>query len=135
MRKKILAIILMATMALSFAGCGKSAKDSKEPTDLTGTWATEDKDGSYQEAIITEDTIEINWVSEDSKSLYWAGTFTAPDKAVDEYKWTSENDKEKTDAAMLASADETKDFSYKDGVISYEASAMGTTTTMKMERK
>lgn len=37
--------------------------------------------------------------------------------------------------ALLASGDDTKDFTFKDGVISYEASAMGTTTTVKLEKQ
>ena len=36
---------------------------------------------------------------------------------------------------MLASSDDTKEFTYKDGVISYEASAMGSTKTVKLEKK
>ena len=36
---------------------------------------------------------------------------------------------------MLASSDATKAFKYENGVLSYEASAMGTTTTVKMERE
>lgn len=78
--------------------------------------------------------IEINWMSKDSKSLYWAGTYIAPESAVTEYSWTSENDKDKTSSALLASGDDTKDFTYKDGVISYEVSAMGTTKTMKLTK-
>ena len=42
-----------------------------------------------------------------------------------------------TAAAALESGkcDETKEFTYKDGVISYEASAMGSTKTVKLEKK
>ena len=37
----------------------------------------------WMEAAITADTITIQWVSDngDTKSLYWKGTYTAPDKA------------------------------------------------------
>lgn len=31
--------------------------------------------------------------------------------------------------------DDTKDFKYDNGVLSYEASALGSTTTIKLERK
>ena len=112
-------------------GCG-----SKGTTDLTGTWTSENNDGSYQEAVITENSIEINWVTDDgaTKSVYWVGTYTAPTDPITEYAWTSERDKEKTDNALLASTDDTKDFSYKDGVLSYQVSAMGTTTTMELKR-
>ena len=88
------------------------------------------------EATISEDAITVNWVfeDEDSVSLYWAGSYVAPTEPGDEYSWTSENDTSQTDTALLASTAETKDFSYSDGVLSFEASAMGTTMTVEMER-
>ena len=111
-------------------------KEPEEPTDLTGTWQSEENDGSYQEAVISDDRIEINWVSDggDTKSIYWIGTYEAPTEAADEYSWTSERNKEETDTALLASTDDTKEFTYKDGVISYEASALGTTTTVELSK-
>lgn len=143
MKKKLLLTATTATMLL-LAACGTETTNTngttteattEAATDLTGTWASESNEGSYQEAVITEDTIEINWVTDDTKSIYWVGTYTAPDEAVDEYSWTSERDKEKTDNALLASGDDTKEFTYKDGVISYEASMMGVTKTVKLEKK
>ena len=153
MKKRILAILLAGMMAISASACGGSNDSSsdpgsasnsseqleepEEPTDLTGTWKSEENDGSYQEAVITTDRIEINWVSDggDTKSIYWIGTYEAPTEAVDEYSWTSERNKEETDTALLASTDDTKDFTYKDGVISYEASALGTTKTVELTKE
>ena len=152
MKKKIVTLLTATTLALSISACGGNNNDNgtkepdtktpatteeKTPTDLTGTWRSEENDGSYQEAIITENAIEINWVSDDGKTkdLYWAGTYTAPNEAIDEYSWVSENDTEKTDTALLASSDETKEFTYKDGKISYEASALGTTKIMELTKQ
>ena len=150
MKKKIIAAIMISVLALALPACGgksgetnntnlgasEEEKESEEPTDLTGTWKSEDNDGSYQEAVISEGRIEINWVSDggDTKSIYWIGTYEAPTEAVDEYSWTSERNKEETDTALLASTDDTKDFTYKDGVISYEASALGTTKTVELTK-
>lgn len=150
MKKKMAILLIAGTLALSFTACGSESAGStdntekesaaeeapEEPTDLTGTWKSEDNEGSWMEASITADTIEINWISDDgkTKSIYWIGTYQAPDEAVDEYSWTSERDKEKTDTALLASTDDTKDFTYKDDIISYEVSAMGTTTTMELTK-
>lgn len=144
MKKKLFLTATTATMLL-LAACGNTETTStngttteattEAPTDLTGTWASEPNEGSYQEAVITENTIEINWVSEDTTALYWSGTYTAPDSAVNEYTWTSERDKEKTDTALMASGDDTKEFTYKDGVISYEVSMMGVTKTIELEKK
>ena len=128
-------IIFVAALALTvLTACGSKAK-AEAASDLTGTWVSEKSGDSYQEAVITADSIEINWMSKDSKSLYWAGTYVAPDSAVSEYSWTSENDKEKTGSALLASGDDTKEFTYKNGVISYEASALGTTKTVELKKE
>ena len=149
MKKKLLGLILASSMIVSMTACGGTgggAADSKEDmapqeattevqaTDLTGTWQSKNNDGSYQEAIITDSSIEINWVTDGTESIYWVGTYTAPTGAVDEYSWTSERDKEKTDTALLASTDDTKEFTYKDDTIRYDASIMGTTTTVELKK-
>lgn len=145
MKKQILMMVMISTISLSITACGKSDTPDntvnqtettmEESTDLTGTWISEESDGTYQEATITDNYIEINWVTPDSTSLYWAGTYVAPSGAVDEYSWISENDTEKTDSALLASSSETKEFTYKDGVITYEASALGTTKTVELKKQ
>lgn len=143
--KKLFFIILALVMCTGLVACGGSSSSKQEgytpakPLDLSGTWVqiNSNSDEAWQEATIADGTIEINWISDkgETKSLYWSGTYEAPTKSTNEYEWTSKNDKEKTDSALLASGADTKDFTYKDGVISYEASAMGTTTTIKLERQ
>ena len=107
--------------------------------DLTGEWNQVNNKSkyAYQAATISGDTIEIYWVSDngDTKSLYWAGSFVAPTTADVSYKWDSKNDHSKTEKALLASNDDTKTMTYQDGVLSYQASAVGTTTTVKLEKK
>lgn len=133
MKKKLIVLALAVFMVLSSTGCGSK----KEIPDLSGTWKSKENNGSYQEAIITADTIEINWVSDsgNTKSIYWVGTYTAPTEATDTYEWTSERDEEKTASALLASTDDTKVFSYSKGKISYSVSAMGSTTTVELTKE
>ncbi len=154
---RIIAVGCAGALTLALAGCGSSEpkvtepdqpttaqeqpkqEEKAQPLDLTGEWTQSNKNSedSYQVATISGDTITINWVSNggDTKSLYWAGSYVAPTEATDSYSWESANDTEQTDKAMLASSDATKAFKYENGVLSYEASAMGTTTTVKMERE
>lgn len=157
MKKKLLTLFLALSAMMLSTACGGKANNAtnaensinsngnteiaenedalnNEIPDLTGTWKSEDNDGSYQEAIISDGVITINWVSDagKTKSVYWIGTYTAPTEAVETYEWISERDKEKTDTALLASTDDTKTFSYKDGILSYEVSAVGTTTTLEL---
>lgn len=135
--------------ALTLAGCGGTQEESDagsaaapepkpEPLDLTGTWiAPGESEDSWQEAVIDGSTITVYWVSDngDTKSLYWAGTYTAPEDAAETYSWDSANDHEQTDTALLASGDDTKTFTYENGQLSWEVSALGTTTTARAERQ
>ena len=131
--------------ALALAGCGGTegggsapAETAPEPLDLTGTWiAPGESEDSWQEAVIDGSTITVYWVSDngDTKSLYWAGTYVAPDDAADTYSWDSENDHEQTDSAMLASTADTKTFTYDGGQLSWEVTALGTTTTVHADRQ
>ena len=68
-------------------------------------------------------------------SLYWTGSFVAPETADEPYTWESANDTENTGSALLASGDETKTFTYQDGQISYDVSAMGMTQTVRLEKQ
>ena len=144
--KKILMALSCLLIVVTLTACGEKttetqeAQKSNEPLNLYGPWiqTNSNSETSYQEAIISEDgTITVNWINEDedTKSLYWAGSFKAPTTSDETYSWTSTNDKEQTDSALLASDAETKDFKYENGVISYEASALGTTMTVELERK
>lgn len=140
--KKFAILLLTLVMCFVIAACGNSEKETaspEEPLDLTGTWTQVDgnSDDTYQEAKIEGNEIIINWISDggDTESLYWAGSYKAPTEATDEYVWTSKNDTKQTSGALLASGDETKEFTYKDGQLSYKASALGSTTTVKLEKK
>lgn len=146
--KKLL-IVISVCMFVLLAGCSapttsgsqtsSPSTSSSKPLDLTGEWKQTNSDSStsYQSATISGDTIEVYWVSDggNTKSLYWAGTYSAPKDAAKDYSWDSTNDKSKTESALLASPDDTKKFTYSDGVLSYSASAMGTTTTIKLSRQ
>lgn len=139
MKKRALIILLGGALALSLCACGESDTTSQEPSsppDLTGVWTQvgASEGDSYQQAIISGNTITINWVDLESTALYWAGTFTAPTTTDEPYTWTSENDTSKTGTALLASTSDTKVFTYEDGKISYEVSALGSTTTVSLEK-
>lgn len=147
--KKFISTAALICM-LAFSGCGNSststtsnnkseqAEEAKAP-DLTGEWKqiNSDSETSYQAATIEGETIEIYWINEEdeSKALYWAGTYVAPETTDEPYTWDSENDKEKTDNSILASSDDTKTITYQDGQISYEASALGVTKTIRLEKQ
>ena len=150
MKKRVLCAVFAAFMALILTACGSGSdtpaqasgsqaiqQEAPQPPDLTGEWkqVNSESDDSYQAATITGDTIVINWVSTDSKALYWAGSFTAPTTDEEPYTWDSNNDHEQTDTAIMASSDDTKTFTYEDGQISYDVSMMGVTKTVRLEKE
>ena len=162
MKKKIVAVLLASAMALSLSACGnESGSDSKEstkeettteaasetpkkeekkdPVDLSGKWKSEDNNGAWMEAEISGNVITVNWVSDngDTTSIYWVGTYEAPTEYTEEYTWTSTRDQEVTASALLASTDDTKDFTYSDAdqQLTYEASAAGTTTKVRLTKE
>ena len=108
------------------------------PPNLTGQWkeTVGDHVDSFHGVYISDHTIEIYWVSDGGKSrtLYWAGTFDPPTDGQEPYTWTSQNDTRRTSAALLAAGDSTKDFTYKNGKISYPASVLGVTTEIQVEK-
>lgn len=108
MKKKIFTTFIIGSMVLSMAACGSASTNSssvssnnevvqennekiKDPVDLTGTWKSKNNDGAWMEATINDNTISIDWVSDngDTKSIYWVGSYTAPTEYSDEYTWTS----------------------------------------------
>lgn len=147
MKKLSIFILCVALIMAIFTGCNSAKKSSvndsnitqKQIPDLTGEWKQDNSESedSYQTAIISGDTIEIYWISDngDTKSLYWAGSFMTPTTTEEPYSWTSENDHSKTEGALLASDDDTKTMTYQDGVLTYEVSVMGTTTKVKLKKQ
>jgi hypothetical protein len=148
-------IALLALLGIGTVGCsapdtsGSSStagtkqnttqvKEKPKPVSLDGQWKQNNpaSPNSWQAATITGDTIEIYWVSNngDTKSLYWAGSVAVPAEG-DSFTFDSINDTSKTESSMLASSDPIKKFTYKDDQLSYEASALGTTTTVRLSRE
>ena len=136
--KRLTAIfVLLALIVVCITGCGGESKKpeaAKEPADLAGSWKVSN-DTFNMSGVIEGETITIYWEKGDTKSLYWAGSYKAPETTDEPYIWTSENDHSQTDKAMLAVSADTKDFTYEKGELSFEASAMGTTSTVKMKKE
>lgn len=140
--KKILSVVLAISLTLSLTACGAKAPAKSSPTvppDLSGQWRqiNNESEDNYQGAIISDDEIEIYWVSNngDTRSLYWSGSFDAPDTADEPYSWISQNNTEKTENVALADRADTKAFTYANDQISYSISVTGTTTIVRFEKE
>jgi hypothetical protein len=110
-----------------------------EPLDLAGDWKQTNSNSadSYQAATIAGDLITVNWVNEtdSTTALYWVGTYEAPTDAVETFTWISAGDVAQMETGLLASGDDSKEFTYEDGKLKYELTAMGVTMTVEMERQ
>lgn len=107
------------------------------PLDLTGRWKQVDgnSDTNYQFAVIEDGVISIYWAFDDGTvALYWAGSYVAPASDTDPYTWDSVNDTSRTGSAIFASSDATKTIRYSGGRLDYQATAMGATVTVYLER-
>ena len=112
-------------------------EEKKEPLDLTGEWQCDPTDGTYLKATISNGVIEIDWVfvEENKSAIYWVGSYDAPTTDTNEYSWVSNNDHEQTETSILASTDETKEFTYNNGVISFSASMQGVSKTFELKKQ
>lgn len=126
MKKLVLALLALAA-ACALSACG--GRNSGVP-DLTGEWTQSGGDTFYQIAEITGDTVNVWWYlpEEDTRNLYWSGSFVPPTDRGNSYKWTSENrytveELEASHQYDYVAREETKEFTYKDGVLSYYVTA------------
>ena len=119
--------ILTILLSLTLAACDS---EPKEPPELRGEWRqvlSGDRDEEpdyYCIATITDDKMEIYYyfTADGSRDLYWAGSYTPPETAKEPYTWTSENELPDPDdfkRYRYASREETMDFTYKKGKITY----------------
>lgn len=154
--KKITATFMTLIICVAIAGCSGTStengssdlqvenqksqeiKQKKEPLNLTGTWRSENVNGSYMEAKIEADAISIDCLTnnEAQRSIYRVGTYTAPADDPGDYSWTSTRNIEKTQNALLSSRDDTKEFSYSAAskTINYEVSMMGQTRQVALTK-
>ena len=152
-RRQLIAAVPLAIGALALTGCGSDPQATaggsgaqqqaqtqpQPPLDLSGTWRqpnSADPDNSWMEAVITADSISVNWVMDAgaTAALYWQGTYAAPTGPSDTYSWTSTGTLDPTAVNIMASQDASKDFTCTGGKLTWQQSALGVTTTIECER-
>lgn len=137
----ILIVLFVLVLLVAMAACGSSS-DKAAPT--TTTSAQEDKvpnfEGNWQTAKdapvamtarIHDGVITIQWNDDEMQGLYWVGTWPY---LAGQDTLTSVGDTDTMSSALLASQDSTKEFTYKDGNISYKLTIVGVTTTITLSK-
>ncbi|MDK8799842.1 DUF5067 domain-containing protein [Corynebacterium coyleae] len=153
--RKYLSIIVAATLialpACGISDSGKSASDSvqnsqsqsasseREAPDYLGTWKQKGADGeegedTWLEASITTETIRVDWVMESGadRMLFWSGSFDP--EAAAEGTVVSQRDNAAMDPELLASGDDTKEFTFKENSFSFPITIQGEHGTIEMEK-
>lgn len=102
-----------------------ASTEAEEPAadalDLTGQWVTESSDdGTMMVANIEGGAVSVFYIiaDDDTPWTYWVGTYDAPTTDEDAWSWTSTSTY--TGNGLMASGDDTKDFSYKNGALSFD---------------
>lgn len=140
----MLKFLIAAIMMLVFTACGQNNEQSAPTTEtstsqvapyLQGTWAMADGTDEFNMvAGVHAGTIEITWVSDGTKALYWRGTFDVPANVENGTKISSKADKKALASSILGSQDDVKVFTYEDDTLSYDFTVMGTTKTITLTR-
>lgn len=130
--KKRLSLWLSGVLLL-LAACAHTGEN--KTIDVSGTWVSAKDEDVYQEAYITQDTIEIYWIFPQSRALYWAGSYTPPSCKAKTCAWTSQADTEKMAGSIMASQNDKKTFTCQEDTIELEATLRGVTKTIQLKRK
>lgn len=101
--------------------------------DMAGSWAAKSDGKQAFTATIADNTIAINWASDDMSALYWKGTFIVPE-GNESTKTVISDAAEENATALFASTDAQKTFTVTKSSIEFEASAMGATAKFTLKR-
>lgn len=126
---KLLIIPAAILVVFSLANCSADEPAPAKtvmPADINGTWT-----GDIFSATIDGNSIVVYIVDNESKSLYWKGTFPA----IQENKVTSAGDRETMDGSLMGSGDAEKVFDVSDGQVSFDFTMMGTTKTVHLSKE
>ena len=147
MKSRILALAVVAAITVTpiLSACGSSQGGDGGPASgspssqvaapvLDGRWrqVNHDEGDDGMIGIVDGDMIELLIGSDGTDWVYWCGTFEAP-TSNGSYTFTSIAD-EVNKRGLLASLDDTKEFTYKDGHLIFEFTMRGETVEVVMEQ-
>ena len=126
--RRVYAVTVIAVGLLLLTACNITGGSA--PKSLAGSW----KDGTFT-ATVDATSIEVYWTSDDTKSLYWVGTFDGNKKPKNGLVVVSTGDVNQMQDALMASQSTEKVFTYKDGTINFDLSVAGTQRTIHLTKE
>lgn len=135
--RKVLALLALIVSIFTLASCGSShgATVAPKPISLIGEWQQVDSDSNgWMSATISSESIQVNLRGRDSKSIFWLGTFDTHKRSAAKYKIVSLADQDAMKWMITASTEKKKTFTYDHGVLSFEFSALGSSSIIHMTK-
>jgi hypothetical protein len=135
--RKALALLAMIVSIFTLAACGDThgASGSKNPTSLVGEWhQVNSNPNGWLTASISGEAIQVNLRGRDTSSIFWLGSFDTDRTPVGKFKVVSLGDQDAMRWKITASTESKKTFTYNNGDLSFEFSAMGSSTTIHMAK-
>lgn len=118
--------VFIVLFVVTLVGCGQSQASSIY---TRGIWKSSEP-GMI--AHVSGGNIKIDWITGDTRALYWKGTF--PRRIKSGNKTTSIGDVDLMSSALLASLDTKKTFTYIHEKLEFRMSILGITKTVRLSR-
>jgi hypothetical protein len=137
MRKTLAILAAIGSISVLTACGGSHGTSITTPSSLLGQWYQTQNgiNGTYMTATVTSGHIQVNMKTRGSVSqIYWLGTFDTDKGTSKSFKTVSLGDPDAMAMSIFGSADKTKKFEYKNGLLSYKFSMLGSTTTVKLSK-
>lgn len=138
--RKILALLAAVVSIFALASCVHThgASGNKNPTTLVGEWRqiTSNPNGWFT-ASISGESIQVDLHGRDSSSIFWMGSFDTSHQPTGKFEVVSLPDPDARytmDHSLMASNESKKTFTYDNGEISFEFSALGSSTIVHMHK-
>lgn len=138
--RKVLALLALIASIFTLAACGSShggSHDDKRPTTMMGEWRqiNASPDG-WMTASISGSSIQVNLRSRDYSSIFWMGSFETNqlNHPSGKFKVVSLGDQDAMKWDITASTEKQKTFTYNNGDLSFQYSAMGSSTIVHMSK-
>jgi hypothetical protein len=134
--RKVLALLAFIVSVFTLASCGSShgASVNARPESLVGEWhQVNSNPNGWMTASISGESIQVNLRGRDSSSIFWLGSFDTH-RSANKFKVVSLGDQDAMKYKIAASDESQKTFTYDHGVLSFEFSALGSSTTIHMTK-
>lgn len=130
--KKLIVFVIIAIVL--FSGCSKEsiktdkpeATEKVAPVTTDGTWSTDGMTATVEAGVIN-----IYFESDDTKALYWSGTFP---KTYGDGMYVSIGNVDAMYKSLMGSSEVKKTFMLEDNAIQFEVQGMGMVKQAKLKK-